>query len=301
MKQSAERHCLLCGSTACRSVEQLSRMLALNENSKCAVQQCTQCKFMFLHPYLSSSELERLYSKSYFTGKSDYNETTIAPDISMDYESQFAAMRMRKFSDTLDLLIHHRPNAKTVLDVGAATGEFLALCKDRGMTPTGIELSAYASGRAKEKFGLEFHSSRLEDFRTDEKFDLIHLNHVLEHFADPRAVVQVLNRILSDDGLIYIEVPFQFNVIERTKQKLGLWKKQFDIFSVHHPIFFRPATLRKLFHEQQMNCTLIRVFQWTRYPTRGLADHLKRLCWLALSFAGQGIYIEAIFEKSGMR
>jgi len=47
----------------------------------------------------------------------------------------------------------------------------------------------------------------LDDFEIEEKFDVITLFHVLEHFDDPRAVLKQLKSMLAKGGIIVIEVP----------------------------------------------------------------------------------------------
>lgn len=47
-----------------------------------------------------------------------------------------------------------------------------------------------------------------EDKHIDEKFDIIYLRHVLEHFIDIEKVIQKLKENLTDDWIIFIDVPY---------------------------------------------------------------------------------------------
>ena len=124
----------------------------------------------------------------------------------------------------------HKPNAKNILDIGAATGKFLSIAREYKLDVFGVEYSSYASQEAKDKYGFNFFVGDLENFQSDEKFDLIHLNHVFEHLVNPNASIRKIDSLLSDDGIIYIEVPFQFNIVERIKYKLFNSHKKFDVF-----------------------------------------------------------------------
>jgi len=97
--------------------------------------------------------------------------------------------------------------------------------------------------------------------------------------------------------LIYVEVPFQFNLLEVIKYRLTRRRKGFDVFSLHHPIFYTPTTLKKVFDVHGFRCIRLKVFEWSRYPAHGITGHLKRLMWFFASLIGQGILIEAVFEK----
>jgi len=46
-----------------------------------------------------------------------------------------------------------------------------------------------------------------EEFKPNENFDLIWINHVLEHSLRPDIILQNLSKHLNDKGLIMIEVP----------------------------------------------------------------------------------------------
>jgi SAM-dependent methyltransferase len=47
----------------------------------------------------------------------------------------------------------------------------------------------------------------LEQFKTDQKFDIIILSHVFEHFQDPELAVDMIRDLVAKDGVVYIEVP----------------------------------------------------------------------------------------------
>ena len=103
------------------------------------------------------------------------------------------------------------PSSKTksLLDFGAGKGQFLVEAKESGWTGIGIETAKERADFAREKYGVEV----IQEFYSEGKvregnYDLITLNHVLEHLPDPIGLLKaLLDSNLSKNGLVYIEVP----------------------------------------------------------------------------------------------
>ncbi len=99
--------------------------------------------------------------------------------------------------------------SKRLLDFGSGKGLFLAVAKESGWQGLGIETAKDRADFAREKYGVkvrqEFYSGGKVE---DNNFNLITLNHVLEHLPDPLGLLkELLDSNLSKDGLVYIEVP----------------------------------------------------------------------------------------------
>jgi SAM-dependent methyltransferase len=289
--------CPLCSNTKCRKMNVYSDILNLPGNIASDVFYCTACGAYFLWPYISDELISELYAKSYFTGVSENGNSCVMPASGKNYESEQASARIEKFHLTLKMLLTYVPEARNILDIGAAFGEFLSIAKEHGLSVSGIELSSHACGVAKDKYCFNFKQVRVEDYHGNEKYDLIHINHVFEHFVSPHIVLERINSLLSPGGMVYVEVPFQFNLFEVMKYRLHGQRKKFDAFSVHHPVFYRPRTLKNIFDAHGFNCRKIRIFDWPRYPVVGLESGLKRLIWSAASLLGQGVFIEALFDR----
>ncbi len=250
---------------------------------------------LFLEPYPEPAELEQLYSESYFTG--DSSTALGLPGSDAEYTG-FARQRLGKFSATLDLLRGFVPPPARLLDVGAATGEFLDLGRQAGYEVAGIELSRFAADEARNRFDLDLFVGTLESYEAPNTFDVIHLSHVLEHLPEPHRSIGRLRELLSPRGVIYVEVPFQWNWAERLHH-LGGRRQPFNIFSVHHRLFFRPTTLRALFQHHGFDCRHLTLTPPQRYPLETLSQRAKWAVWRALSLVGQGLFIEAVFTANG--
>lgn len=95
----------------------------------------------------------------------------------------------------------------TLLDIGCGVGILLDVAQRNGFEVKGIELSRWASEFARDKGFDVITGNLLDTVYTERSFDVIVLNHVLEHLPNPRAILQEAKRILKDDGLLIIGAP----------------------------------------------------------------------------------------------
>lgn len=98
-----------------------------------------------------------------------------------------------------------------VLEVGCGSGANLAALKLRfpGCSTTGVEVDTRASHAARQRQGVDtvVQGDVLSIDLPDAGFDLIVLSHVLEHFAEPAAVLQRMLRWLTPTGKLLVALP----------------------------------------------------------------------------------------------
>jgi SAM-dependent methyltransferase len=104
------------------------------------------------------------------------------------------------------------------LEIGAGTGERLAALAASGWEVTGVEPNEAAAARAVARFPVlrdRLRSDRAErvDFPSA-SFDLIVMEHVLEHLHEPLAVLERARRWLRDGGALQLWAP-NFSSLER--------------------------------------------------------------------------------------
>jgi len=114
---------------------------------------------------------------------------------------------VKKYIDPLNI----SKDAK-ILDVGCGVGYFLDSMKDRGYTDLiGITLSpndikaCEDKGHTIKKYDLSFLPQK--DGYYDESVDFIFCRHSLEHSPYPIFTLMEYNRVLKQNGKLYIEVP----------------------------------------------------------------------------------------------
>jgi SAM-dependent methyltransferase len=204
------------------------------------------------------------------------------------------AQRISLFAGSLRKLNTLRPQTKSLLDVGAAYGHMVHLARSQGLRADGIELSDHAVQQAQDIYGITLFKCTLSEFTADALYDVIHLSHVFEHFVDPLIELSHLKRLLAPGGLIYIEVPFQFNLIERVLSFLPRTRVPFTLHSIHHPYFYTPPSIRKFFVDNGFEVLRLTLFDSMRYECDTLVKRIKCQIWRLLSFFGTGNYIEII-------
>lgn len=105
----------------------------------------------------------------------------------------------------LSLISAYGEKNKTVLDVGAGTGDFLLGAKQNGWKITGIEPNEMARHKASEKGVLLLDD--LSALSMGQKFEVITLWHVLEHLPDLEMQIAKLVGLLTETGTLVVAVP----------------------------------------------------------------------------------------------
>ena len=104
-------------------------------------------------------------------------------------------------------VMRHRAPGR-ILDVGCATGEFLALARELGWEPYGVDLSEHAVRYAREHWKLDVSVGELEDVACpDGFFDAITLWNVFEHLYDPLESIERMGRLLAPEGVVVLTLP----------------------------------------------------------------------------------------------
>ncbi|WP_419213194.1 class I SAM-dependent methyltransferase [Maribacter sp. X9] len=105
----------------------------------------------------------------------------------------------------IKLISKYSNHEKTLLDVGAGTGEFLLKAKHQKWSTLGIEPNEIAKGKASDK-GLIIYKE-LKELDLSEKFEVITLWHVLEHLPNLQEDIKKIEQLLSPNGTLIIAVP----------------------------------------------------------------------------------------------
>ncbi len=231
-------YCVLCDSTSFEEDIVFAKKLGLINPFSC--KKCSQCGLRWLSPRPTQRGYELVYTMdNYFGGEHSPENFAVLED-----------SRKEMFRDRLKRIGSYCSSGqKTLLDIGAATGQFVHEARNTGFDAKGIELSAEAREEAIKKYSINLSGDSLKDlFLQGYRFDVIHMNHVFEHVLEPDKCLQECNNLLNKNGLLVIEVPQQFyNDLDRLKILLLMSKKpSFTTYSLHHTYFYTPNTLTSL-------------------------------------------------------
>lgn len=108
-----------------------------------------------------------------------------------------------------DLLVYVPSSTRNVLSVGCGGGATEAELIKNDVSVVGIELDQSAAERARDR-GIEVivgDASKIDDELGSRRFDCIMYADVLEHIADPVAVLQRHVKRLDPGGTVIISVP----------------------------------------------------------------------------------------------
>lgn len=117
------------------------------------------------------------------------------------FESHFRNIFKKRF----EILNKYKIKGK-VLDIGTSTGTMLDIFAQEGWETYGVEPSnnyKIAKSKNHKIYNTTFEKAKLKN----NFFDLIILNHTLEHVKDPNEVVEKAYKLLKIDGLLLIDVP----------------------------------------------------------------------------------------------
>jgi 2-polyprenyl-3-methyl-5-hydroxy-6-metoxy-1,4-benzoquinol methylase len=153
---------------------------------------------------------------------------------------------VKKYSLQRKLALIHSflPVDKTLLDIGAGTGDFLVAAKEKDWKVEGVEPNSSARNKAEEK-GIKLYSD-LNEFK-DLKFEIITLWHVLEHLPDLENKLNQIVSLLAENGTLVIAVP---NFKSYDAYYYGKFWAAYDV--PRHLWHFSKNTLEKLFKKHGM-------------------------------------------------
>ena len=199
-KEPIDITCCICSSN---NLTYLNFGYYFNEQSLRAVK-CRNCAAIFIYPQPSQEDIKSLYEKDYFKssdlqirphGRADYFQSVESEKEKITYEK-----RLREISKIVD--------KGTLLDIGCGPGHFLRFVKQKGWDVTGIEISDFAASYARETFNLNVITGTIDSVKLPPNtFDVIFLGDLLEHVPNPKILLENLRELLSDKGIIYIEIP----------------------------------------------------------------------------------------------
>jgi 2-polyprenyl-3-methyl-5-hydroxy-6-metoxy-1,4-benzoquinol methylase len=160
------------------------------------------------------------------------------------FDKIYQIVKKHTLKRKLSLLNSFNKEEKTILDVGAGTGDFLKVCKNNNWKVLGIEPSLDAR-KVAEKKGVYLKENLLDI--NDQKFDVITLWHVLEHVEDLKDTIKKLNSLLKSEGTIVIAVP------NYKSYDAKFYKEHWAALDVpRHLWHFSQTAIEKLFCEVEM-------------------------------------------------
>jgi SAM-dependent methyltransferase len=179
------------------------------------------------------------------------------------YFSSYSTSWLAHAKSYVDMMIERfrfDENAQ-VIEIASNDGYLLQYFKERNIPVLGIDPTANTAAVAIQKgietivdfFGADFAQQQL--VRKGIKGDLIIGNNVLAHVPQINDFVQGLKRALKDEGVVTMEFPHLFQLVE---------KCQFDTIYHEHFSYLSLSTVKRIFERQELE-----LFDVQEIPTHG--------------------------------
>jgi len=211
---------------------------------------CDECGLVYLNPRPRKEFIHNYYPNEYEPYNIDAKDfyQKLNESLLNSYYKENGSL-IDWFKGLLCKYIYNPP-PKTykgrILDIGCGSGVYLHTLKKHGWDVYGVEMSSKAVELAREKLKLpNINLGLVEDIKYPEKFfDVVMMNHVIEHLFDPRHSLQEANRILKTGGLLIITTP---NIDSVNFKIFG--KYWFPLETPRHLNLFEVSTMSKLLRD----------------------------------------------------
>jgi SAM-dependent methyltransferase len=181
--------CELCGSAASQPfLDQVDRF----SGQKFLLAQCRKCGLVYLNPRPTQAEVSRFYPEGYEAYQTNHS----------NWHTQRALDRQLAFVNK------HQPKRGRLLDIGCATGEFLATARQDGWEVLGVEVMESVAESARKRHNLPIIDGSIDNPDLPESsFDAVTLWDVLEHLPQPVQAMQTAHRLLRPGGVVIFSIP----------------------------------------------------------------------------------------------
>lgn len=161
---------------------------------KCEVSYCYNCEAYFLEKKPSLTEVEGFNKTSY----------SRAAFLNSLIKSIFRKFRCVSQYHYIRESIPEVINNYHILEIGGGDARLLSCFRHNNLV-TAVEHSDTYKKFAKRKYGIELINSDI--FGLTDRFNLILMSHVFEHFLDLGNILTKIREILVDDGYLFMEIP----------------------------------------------------------------------------------------------
>jgi 2-polyprenyl-3-methyl-5-hydroxy-6-metoxy-1,4-benzoquinol methylase len=208
------------------------------------------CNLGVTNPIPSPSELESLYSSG------DYRSASGKRFVGPVETGVFLARQLRRKK------IEKYKEKGRILDIGCGRGVFLNIMKKSGWTVAGTEYDRMTAESIGKNYNVHVVTGNPKDWGFPlGSFDVVTMNHVLEHMSAPEIAIEECSRLLAKGGFLVVAVPN----ITSLQSSLGkhLW---FHLDIPYHLYHFSEKSLFKLIEKYNFHILKVRRFDFEYGP-----------------------------------
>ncbi|MBF0330079.1 MAG: class I SAM-dependent methyltransferase [Nitrospirae bacterium] len=219
---------------------------------------CDLCKMGITVPTLGQEELSVLYAEYRSDVGKRFNPL-------VEYIIRLFRIRRKN-------VIERFIKKGRILDIGCGRGLFLHIMAQDGWDVVGTEFDNVTAKCVSSIYNIKVVSDKTGrlDFPAN-SFDVITVNHVLEHMHDPLAIIRRCLNLLREDGYIYMAVP---NILSLQAVFGKRW--WFHLDPPYHLNHFTPKGLCKLLTDNSFRIISVNHFNMEYNPYGWLQTLLNR-------------------------
>lgn len=235
------------------------------------------------HPQPSLDQLGKYYESDDYISHTDSKRSL--------FEKAYHVVKGIALKNKLNLINLEQSSKGAILDIGAGTGDFLAVAKQNGWTTTGIEPSPKAKSIAISK-GISFVENTTD--LANYSFDVITMWHVLEHVPDLDFQIKELKRLLKPSGTLIVAVP---NFKSFDANHYGKFWAAYDV--PIHFWHFSKKSIELLFAKENMKLKKVLPMKFDSFYVSLLSEKYKngKMNFIKAFFIGLKSNLKAVSSK----
>ena len=199
--------CNACGS---QTVEELSLKDRNGDYLRTII--CKECGLIWSDPRPTEDQLREYYASDY---RREY-KGVYQPKLKHIYRDAHSALRRYHFLEEI------LGENKSILDIGSGTGVFVYVLRKLGFNAAGLEPNEGYANYSLGEFHIPVQIGFIQDIEDSTRYDVITLNHVLEHLDDPLGTLQKIASLLKPGGFLAMGVPNAENIRQDPKNRYHL-------------------------------------------------------------------------------
>jgi 2-polyprenyl-3-methyl-5-hydroxy-6-metoxy-1,4-benzoquinol methylase len=198
---------------------------------------CINCGLVVNRKGVLKEEFKDFYNIDYQKSNSFSRGKEITPKEHYD-------IAINSMKPVAEYLKPYLKNDWRVMDIGAATGEFLDLIKNYVAYCFGVEANNDYCQFMQEELGIDATSDDYITLELDKKFDLIVINATIDHMYNSLSVLDKIAYDLKPGGMIYIQTPNDNQALRKFLPEPN--RRLFEIFMYQkaHYLSFSMKTLK---------------------------------------------------------
>ncbi len=221
-------HCNLCGSERLIVVAHRDRY-----GFAAQARGCADCGLVFLAPVMTAEAYGNFYNAIYRPLVSAFHGRLIDHSTLQHEQRAYATERAAFIAPFLA-----QRHCRTLLDIGGSTGVVAhAWAEAFDLEATIIDPAPLEIAEA-QRLGLETITGFVEQYDPgDRRFDVVALCQTIDHLLDISSTLHAVRRVLSDDGLLFVDI------VDLRAAYLRTWSIEGAV-KIDHPYYLTDETAR---------------------------------------------------------